>query len=454
MLTTSSAPPAAWAAMGPVGLKASSQIDTPTRTPPTSTSGERRRCPGRSSAARRTPRSWAGCACGTRPGPGRRRTRRRRCRGRGPASTKPDDRRARGRCAAATRSSARRLSRDEAGLEQQVLGRVAGDGQLGEHGQVAALRPRPRSSAASDPVDVAVEVADGGVDLAQRDTEAGHDVKRTGDGCSTRRCETRRGRGRPRRAGRAQRRPGGGRAPRSTALDGDRRASGWRRLADRWPQAFVAVVGRQPQRHPADRDRPRRARRPGRPRRAGARRPVAAARRSRRAGPGQAPRPAAHHRPRPARPRRPGGDHRGAGRPGRRRCSAPRSAWPGPTGLAVIGMGKLGGRELNYASDVDVMFVEGDARAAPGRSWTSPGAASGSTPTCGPRAGTAPLTRSVDSYLSLLGPVGPALGVPGAAQGGAGGRRPRGRPGSGRRPRRSRCGAGGSTPTTCGRCGR
>ena len=40
MLTTSSAPPAAWAAMGPVGLKASSQIDTPTRTPPTATSGD------------------------------------------------------------------------------------------------------------------------------------------------------------------------------------------------------------------------------------------------------------------------------------------------------------------------------------------------------------------------------------------------------------------------------
>ena len=33
--------------------------------------------------------------------------------------------------------------------------------------------------------------------------------------------------------------------------------------------------------------------------------------------------------------------------------------------LAVIGMGKLGGRELNYASDVDVMFVHmGDPRAA------------------------------------------------------------------------------------------
>jgi glutamate-ammonia-ligase adenylyltransferase len=32
--------------------------------------------------------------------------------------------------------------------------------------------------------------------------------------------------------------------------------------------------------------------------------------------------------------------------------------------VAVIGMGKLGGRELNYASDVDVLFVEGDARQA------------------------------------------------------------------------------------------
>jgi len=29
-------------------------------------------------------------------------------------------------------------------------------------------------------------------------------------------------------------------------------------------------------------------------------------------------------------------------------------------GLAVIGMGKLGGRELNYASDADVMLVAGD----------------------------------------------------------------------------------------------
>jgi glutamate-ammonia-ligase adenylyltransferase len=39
-------------------------------------------------------------------------------------------------------------------------------------------------------------------------------------------------------------------------------------------------------------------------------------------------------------------------------------ALAGAAGLAVVGMGKLGGRELNYASDIDLMFVGGDARAA------------------------------------------------------------------------------------------
>jgi len=36
----------------------------------------------------------------------------------------------------------------------------------------------------------------------------------------------------------------------------------------------------------------------------------------------------------------------------------------GVEGMAVVGMGKLGGRELNYASDVDLMFVDGDPRGA------------------------------------------------------------------------------------------
>jgi glutamate-ammonia-ligase adenylyltransferase len=44
--------------------------------------------------------------------------------------------------------------------------------------------------------------------------------------------------------------------------------------------------------------------------------------------------------------------------------AAVRLAGAAGSGLAVIGMGKLGGRELNYASDVDVLFVEGDARRA------------------------------------------------------------------------------------------
>jgi glutamate-ammonia-ligase adenylyltransferase len=41
-------------------------------------------------------------------------------------------------------------------------------------------------------------------------------------------------------------------------------------------------------------------------------------------------------------------------------CALAGSADPGAGGLAVIGMGKLGGAELNYASDVDVMFVAAD----------------------------------------------------------------------------------------------
>jgi glutamate-ammonia-ligase adenylyltransferase len=38
---------------------------------------------------------------------------------------------------------------------------------------------------------------------------------------------------------------------------------------------------------------------------------------------------------------------------------------PHDESLAVIGMGKLGGQELNYASDIDVLFVDGDGRSGP-----------------------------------------------------------------------------------------
>ena len=60
------------------------------------------------------------------------------------------------------------------------------------------------------------------------------------------------------------------------------------------------------------------------------------------------------------------GDRRRAGRPGRRRArgragdrarAERRGRRPQRCRLAVIGMGKCGGRELNYVSDVDVIFV-------------------------------------------------------------------------------------------------
>jgi len=44
----------------------------------------------------------------------------------------------------------------------------------------------------------------------------------------------------------------------------------------------------------------------------------------------------------------------------RQRYGAPRGQDGTPAGLAVIGMGKLGGDELNYSSDIDLVFVYGD----------------------------------------------------------------------------------------------
>ncbi|MGH9025462.1 MAG: bifunctional [glutamine synthetase] adenylyltransferase/[glutamine synthetase]-adenylyl-L-tyrosine phosphorylase [Acidimicrobiia bacterium] len=78
--------------------------------------------------------------------------------------------------------------------------------------------------------------------------------------------------------------------------------------------------------------------------------------------------------------------------------------------VAIVGMGKLGGRELNYASDVDVMFVhtvdgneaEHAARAvlqvmaAP----TADGIVFRTDADLRPEGRAGPLTRSLDSYLS------------------------------------------------------
>jgi hypothetical protein len=54
----------------------------------------------------------------------------------------------------------------ETAAEQQVLGRIAGDGEFREEDEVAALRARVLETA-DDQVAVAVQVADDGVDLCE-----------------------------------------------------------------------------------------------------------------------------------------------------------------------------------------------------------------------------------------------------------------------------------------------
>jgi hypothetical protein len=61
----------------------------------------------------------------------------------------------------------------EAGLQHQILGWVPREGELREHGQVAAGRLRLLVRG-QHPVDVAVEVTDHRVDLAQRQADPGH----------------------------------------------------------------------------------------------------------------------------------------------------------------------------------------------------------------------------------------------------------------------------------------
>ena len=65
------------------------------------------------------------------------------------------------------------MSRHERRLQQQVLGRVAGDRQLGEGDQVATIG-LGRLHGSDDALDVAVEVADDQVELSQGEAQAGH----------------------------------------------------------------------------------------------------------------------------------------------------------------------------------------------------------------------------------------------------------------------------------------
>src|SRR5207247_6869161 len=90
---------------------------------------------------------------------------------------------------------------------------------------------------------------------------------------------------------------------------------------------------------------------------------------------------------------------------------------PGARELAVIGMGKLGGRELNYSSDVDVLFVHAEAGSEAQDRASRAGAALVallSEPTddgvalrvdtaLRPEGRTGPLSRSLDSAVHYYG---------------------------------------------------
>jgi [glutamine synthetase] adenylyltransferase / [glutamine synthetase]-adenylyl-L-tyrosine phosphorylase len=67
------------------------------------------------------------------------------------------------------------------------------------------------------------------------------------------------------------------------------------------------------------------------------------------------------------------------------------------SGLCVVGMGKLGGRELNYASDVDVLFVGGDATTARAVLGLA-GRAFRIDADLRPEGRSGPLTRSLEGY--------------------------------------------------------
>ncbi len=108
----------------------------------------------------------------------------------------------------------------------------------------------------------------------------------------------------------------------------------------------------------------------------------------------------------------------------------------GAEGLAVIGMGKLGGGELNYASDIDLLFVgEGDpdalARDAR-RVLELARPCFRMDADLRPEGRDGPLVRSVASYARPLAALGPAVGAPGPAEGPTCRRQPRARAGLGR----------------------
>ena len=326
-------------------------------------------------------------------------------------------------------------------------------------------RSQPWSSASPEggqhPVDVAVEVADRGVDLAQGDTQAGHGVRVPAVGGRRRRPAPPQPRGRL--AAWTEWWP----PPRSTSWSSTApirvrsatRSTGWAarpasasppsrpsppRSSPSWPPAAAARACSRPTR-PRSTSWPTSTPRPSPPARGGRRR------RRRRARPGQAARPPADRRPRPPRARRPRADH---GRPRRR----------GDRGVGQLGPPRrrrgAGRRRHGQARRPRAQLRERRRRRVrrrrpppgPGGDGPRPPLLPGGRQPAarGPRRRPHPLGRRATGRTGSGGPS------PGSS------RRcsrpcpwpaiPRwGEPGP--TPPRPRCGGGGGRPTTCARCG-
>ena len=119
--------------------------------------------------------------------------------------------------------------------------------------------------------------------------------------------------------------------------------------------------------------------------------------------------------------------------------------------MAIIGMGKLGGTELNYASDVDVLLRRRRGHRAARAQGAGRGRPRGPRlshrrrpPARRPRRPARPHPRVL---RGVLGTMGRAVGAPGAPEGAARGRRSSSSARPGRRGPGSSCGASPSAPT-------
>ena len=264
---------------------------------------------------------------------------------------------------AAILSSAARLSATNAGLQQEVLGRVAGDGQLGEDERGRRPPPRPRrarrGSRLTLPSRSPTTVFSWAIATRMRAMASAYRGATLAPMVDRRRSRPAVDDARRRSSDRPIRWPCGSRSTASTPLIPRSR------IASRRTRACATRSSRCAARAARSRCSSKST-----PERSTSSRDLDARPRARRVEPRcaqalEGPRVPAHRGARPA-----GSDElevtvAAIAALGRDVLRGAASLVDTPEPLAVIGMGKLGGDELNYASDIDVMFVgDGDGHAA------------------------------------------------------------------------------------------